>query len=95
MKRQTRTELNKIVMIGMARIDQVVNKLCDECVAPQITPEINPIHFGSIPDPGLTAYSLHSMRNQSELSKRQSQLLAMAASDNRWAWQHQITVGVG
>ena len=95
MKRQTRTELSKIVMIGMARIDQVVNKLCDECVAPQITPEINPVHFGAIPDHDPTAYSLHAMRNQLELSGRQSQLLAMAASDNRWAWQHQITVGVG
>ena len=61
MKRQTRTELSKIVMIGMARIDQVVNKLCDECVAPQITPEINPVHFGSIPDPDLTAYSLYAV----------------------------------
>lgn len=36
MRRQTRTELSKIVMIGMSKIDQVVNKLCDDCVTPQI-----------------------------------------------------------
>jgi capsid protein len=36
MKRTTRTELSKIVMIGMSKIDQVVNKLCDDCVADSI-----------------------------------------------------------
>ena len=39
MKRQTRTELDKIVMIGMSKIDQLVNKLCDECETPQIEVE--------------------------------------------------------
>lgn len=39
MERQTRTELDKIVMIGMGRIDQLVNQLCDGCVAPQIEVE--------------------------------------------------------
>jgi hypothetical protein len=39
MKRQTRTELDKIVMIGMSKIDQLVNQLCDDCVAPQIEVE--------------------------------------------------------
>ena len=71
-------------MIGMARIDQVVNKLCDECVAPQIPQAINPIQFGAIPDS--TAYRLYAMRNQSGLvnsPRRQSQLLGMAASDSR------------
>ena len=61
MKRQTRTELSKIVMIGMARIDQVVNKLCDECVAPQIPPEINPMQFGSIPDHDTATHKLYAV----------------------------------
>lgn len=44
-ERTTRTELSKIVMIGMSKIDQIVNKLCDDCVTPQIyveQPEIVP-----------------------------------------------------
>ena len=36
MERQTRTELDKIVMVGMSKIDQLVNKLCDDCVADSI-----------------------------------------------------------
>jgi len=35
-KRTTRTELDKIVMIGMSKIDQLVNKLCDDCVSDSI-----------------------------------------------------------
>ena len=39
MKRQTRTELDKIIFIGMSKIDQLVNKLCDDCVTPRVEVE--------------------------------------------------------
>jgi hypothetical protein len=49
MKRQTRTELDKIVMIGMGRIDQIVNKLCDDCVTPSIEVKRTRIKSGRNP----------------------------------------------
>lgn len=43
MERQTRTELEKIVMIGLSRIDQIIDRLCDEVVTPVIVIEKEPI----------------------------------------------------
>lgn len=38
MKRQTRTELDKIVMIGLGRIDQIIEKCCDDLEKLKPTP---------------------------------------------------------
>jgi hypothetical protein len=52
--RYTKTKLEKIIMIGFARIDQIIDKACDdlEGIKPKNKSASNLSDFGAIPDIG-------------------------------------------